>query len=86
MAGDKFMPEIHLKQLLDLPLVVVGHSQKKQEYKNSKKQETPDMPIGTNYRRPDFIMIWHIEISKTYPEQELLTKYYLIRHSKLQVI
>ena len=25
LAGDKFMPEMHLKQPLDLPLVVVGH-------------------------------------------------------------
>ena len=25
MTGDKFMPEMHLKQPLDLPLVVVGH-------------------------------------------------------------
>ena len=79
------MSEMHLKQ----PRFTFSSCEtftEKQEYKNSKKQETPDMPTGMNYRRPDFIMIWHIEISKTYPEEELLTKYYLIRHSKLQVI
>ena len=41
-AGDKFMPEMHLKftYSLDLHIVLVDHLQKtKKEYKNLKKQE-----------------------------------------------
>ena len=31
-------------------------------------------------------MIWNMEISKIYQEEQRLTKYYMIRHSKLLVI
>ena len=41
LAGDKFMPEIHLRNL-DLLIVPVGHLLKiKKEFKNLKKQEIP---------------------------------------------
>ena len=40
LAGDKFMPEMHLKQPLDLLIVLLDHLLKiKKEYKNLKKQE-----------------------------------------------
>ena len=38
------MPEMHLKQLGDLLIVLSGHSQKTQkEYQNLKKQEIQDI-------------------------------------------
>ena len=38
LAGDKFMPEMHLRHQ-DLPTVLVDHLQKvKKEYKSLKKQ------------------------------------------------
>ena len=47
LAGDGFMPEMHLS--LDLYIVLVVHLQKpKEECKNLKKQEIPDIFIKTN--------------------------------------
>ena len=48
LAGDKFMPEMHIRQP-DLHIVLVVHSLKiKKEYKNLKKQEIQDIFIKTN--------------------------------------
>ena len=48
LAGDKFMPEMHLKQT-DLNIVLAKHLQKpKEEHKNLKKQETHDIFTKTN--------------------------------------
>ena len=47
LAGDKFMPEMHVRQ--DLQIVLVDHLQKtKKEYKNIKKQEIHNILIKTN--------------------------------------
>ena len=44
LAGDKFMPEMHLKQP-GLLIVLVNHllKKKKKEFKNLKKQEIQDI-------------------------------------------
>ena len=48
LAGDKFMPEMYLRQA-GFNIVLVDHLQKtKKEYKNSKKQEIEDIFIKTN--------------------------------------
>ena len=48
LAGDKFMPEMHLKQP-DLNIVLAKHLQKpKKEHKNLTKQETHDIFTKTN--------------------------------------
>ena len=87
LSGDKFMSEMHLKQpRFTFSACGSYHKKTKQEYKNSEEQETPGIPTRTNYTRSVFSMIWHMEISKVYPEEQLLTKYYVIRHSKLPVI
>ena len=47
LAGDKLMPEMHLR--LDLHRVLVDHLQKATtEYKNLKKQEIHNIFIKTN--------------------------------------
>ena len=44
LAGDKFMPEMHVR--LDLHIVLVDHLQKiKKEYKSLKKQDIHDILI-----------------------------------------
>ena len=43
LAGDKFMPKVHLKQP-DLLIVLVHHSQEtKKEFKNLKKQKIQEI-------------------------------------------
>ena len=63
LAGDKFMPEMHLKQ----PgfIVLVDHLLKiKKEFKNLKKQEIQAIFTKMNLIRLVFNMIWHMEILK----------------------
>ena len=62
LAGDKFMPEMHLKNQ-DLLLVLAGHLLKtKKEFKNLKKQEIQAIFTKMNLIRLVFNMIWHMEI------------------------
>ena len=64
LAGDKFMPEMHLKKT-DLLTVLVGHLLKtKKEFKNLKKQEVQAIFTKMNLIRLVFNMIWHMEILK----------------------
>ena len=64
LAGDKFMPEMHLKKT-DLLTVLVGHLLKtKKEFKNLKKQEIQAIFTKMNLIRLVFNMIWHMEILK----------------------
>ena len=56
LAGDKFMPEMHLRQP-GLHIVLVDHLQKtKKEYKNLKKQEIHDRFIKMHYIKLVFNM------------------------------
>ena len=62
LAGDKFMPEMHLKNQ-DLLVVLAGHLLKtKKEFKNLKKQEIQAIFTKMNLIRLVFNMIWHMEI------------------------
>ena len=49
LAGDKFMPEMHLRQPGFTDSALVDHLQKaKKEYKSLKKQEIHDIIIKIN--------------------------------------
>ena len=64
LAGDKFMPEMHLRQP-DLLIVLVVHLLKiNKEFKNLKKQEIQAIFTKMNLIRLVFSMIWHMEILK----------------------
>ena len=64
LAGDKFMPEMHLKQP-GLLTVLVDHLLKtKKEFRNLKKQETRAIFTKMNLIRLAFNMIWLMEILK----------------------
>ena len=64
LAGDKFMPEMHLRQQ-GLLIVPVDHLLRlKKEFKNLKKQEIQAIFTKMNLIRLVFNMIWHMEILK----------------------
>ena len=64
LAGDKFMPEIHLKQP-DLLILLVEHLLKtKKEFKNLKKQEIQAIFTEMNLIKHAFNMMWLMEILK----------------------
>ena len=64
LVVDKVMPEMHLKSL-DLLIVLVDHLLKiEKEYKNSKKQEIQDTFTEMSLIKLAFNMIWLIEILK----------------------
>ena len=61
LAGEKFMPEIHLKQL-GFTNSTCGPSKK--QFRNSKKQEKQNIFRKMNMIRLLFNMIWLMEILK----------------------
>ena len=64
LAGDTFMPEMHLKNQ-DLLIVLVDHLLKiEKEFKNLKKQEIQAIFAKTNMIRLVFNMIWLMEFLK----------------------
>ena len=64
LAGEKYMPEMHLKQPR-VTLVLVDPLQKtKNEFKNSKKQEIQTTFIKRNLIRLVFNMVWFMGILK----------------------
>ena len=64
LAGDKFMPEMHLKKT-DLLTVLVGHLLKtKKEFKNLKKQEIKAIFTEMNLIKCAFNTIWLMVILK----------------------
>ena len=46
LPRDTFMPEMHLRQPGFMHRACMPFKKTKQEYKNSKKQETPGIPTG----------------------------------------
>ena len=65
MAGDKFMPEIHLKQP-GFTYSALDHLLKtKKEFKNLKKQEIQAIFTKMNLIKHAFNMIWLMGILKT---------------------
>ena len=64
LAGDEFMPEMHLKQLR-LHIVLVDHELKiNKELKNLKKQERQTIFTKMNLIRHVFNMNWLMETLK----------------------
>ena len=64
LAGDKFMPEMHLKQP-GFTYSALDHLLKtKKEFKNLKKQEIQAIFTKINLIKHAFNMIWHTEILK----------------------
>ena len=63
LAGDKFMPEMHLKQP-GFTYSACGPFTKNKEFKNLKKQEIQAIFTKTNLIRLVFNMMWHMEILK----------------------
>ena len=63
LAGDKFMPEVHLK-LPGFTYSACGPFTKNKEFKNLKKQEIQTIFTKMNFIRLVFDMIWHMEILK----------------------
>ena len=63
LAGDKFMPEMHLRQP-GFTYSACGPFTKNKEFKNLKKQEIQAIFTKMNLIRLVFSMIWHMEILK----------------------
>ena len=64
LAGDKFMPEIHLKQP-GFTTVLLDHLLKtKKEFKNLKKQKIQAIFTKMNLIRLVFNMIWFMKMLK----------------------
>ena len=59
-----------------------GKNAKKEQYKNSTKQETLDILIRTNYIKLALSMKWlkSCRILKIYLKEDLLIKYCVIKH------
>ena len=63
LAGDKFMPEMNLKQP-GFTYSACGPFTKNRELKNSKKQEIQIIFTKMNLIKLVFSIIWHMEILK----------------------
>ena len=64
LAGDRFMPEMHLKQP-DLPILLLVHLLKiKKEFKNLKKQEIRVILTKMKLIKHALNTTWHIGILK----------------------
>ena len=83
LAGNKFMPEIHLRQPGFTYNFVERLLKTKKEYKHLKKQEIQDIFIKTNWAKVAFNMTWLMEILKFYLEEQPLIKYYVKKHLTL---
>ena len=66
LAGDKFMPEMHLKQLDLCVLHVVHLLNTEKELKNLNKQVIHDIFIEMNLIKLVFNMMLHMQIIKIY--------------------
>ena len=64
LAGDKFMPEMHLKQLGFTYSACGPFTKKKKEFKNLKKQEIKAIFTKMILIRLVFNMVWLMEILK----------------------
>ena len=64
LAGDKFMPEMHLKQAGFTYSACGPFTKNKERIQNLKKQEIQAIFIKMNLLRPVFNMIWLMGILK----------------------
>ena len=71
VAGDKFMPEINLRQP-GFMYSTGGPCSKNKECKNLKKQETHNIFLRTNWAKVAFRITWFMKILKVYLEEQLL--------------
>ena len=83
LAGDKFMPEMHLKQPRFAYSASGPFTENKErilKFKELKKQEIQDIFIKPNFTIPVFSTILLMEILQIYLEKQLLIKYYVTKH------
>ena len=74
LAGDKLMPEMHLRQPGFTYSACGPFTKNKERIKNLKKQVIQDIFIKTNFIKLVFKMIWLMEILKIYLEERLLIR------------
>ena len=75
LAGDKFMPEMHLKQPGFTYSAFGDLLKTKKEFKNLKEQEIQTIFTKMNLIKLVFNMIWHMEILKIQQEEQFLIKF-----------
>ena len=75
LAGDKFMPEIHLKQLAFTYRACGPFTKNKTEFKNLNKLEIKNIFTKMNLIKLVLNMIWHTEILKVLQEERLLINF-----------
>ena len=80
LAGDKLMPEMHLRQPGFTYSACGPFTKNKERIKNLKKQVIQDIFIKTNFIKLVFKIIWLMEILKIYLEERLLIRCYMIKH------
>ena len=80
LAGDKFIPEMHLRQPGFTYSACGPFTKNKERIKSLKKQENQDIFIKTNYIKLVFNTMWLMEILKIELDEQLLIKYYMIKH------
>ena len=75
LAGDKYMPEMHLKQLGFTNSACGPFTKNKERIQNLKKQEIQAIFIKMNLIKHAFNMIWLMVILKMQREEQLLIKF-----------
>ena len=64
LAGDKFVPEMHLKQLGFTYTACGSFTKNKERIQNSKKRKIQTILTKMNFIKPVFNTIWLMEILK----------------------
>ena len=75
LAGDKFMPEMHLKQPGFTYIACGPFTKNKERIQSLKKQEIQAIFIKMNLIKHAFNMIWLMVILKIQREEQLLIKF-----------
>ena len=75
LAGDKFMPEMHLRQRQFVFSACGPFIKIKKEFKNLKKQEKQAIFTKMNWIKHAFNMIWLMVILKIYQKELHQIKY-----------
>ena len=75
LAGDKFMPEMHLKQPGFTYSACGPFTKKKKEFKNLKKMKIQTIFTQMSLISLAFKMIWLMEILKIWLKEQLLIKF-----------
>ena len=75
LAGDKFMPEMYLKQPGFTQSACGPFTKKKKEFKSLKKQETKNIFTKMNQIKLVFNMILLVEVLKIQQKEQLQIKF-----------